>query len=461
MPAQPSKFASLAPAPRRGQFSIFNFRFPIPLAAFLSLAICAPAGELTPVTARSTSGQFVVRGLPQAPPRTRVSGQEVSYLRLDPALTAVSLERVRQILNGELNLPEKWHGLITVTTFPVQEDNASVRVTSVHYANGWGYNIEFPEIVDKPRFLRSAVSVLLMEFANRTAVTREAELPQWLTEGLTAHLEATALPTLALEPGGEIARRGAHVDPLRAAREIIRARGPLTFTQLSLPSDAELSGSGHELFRACSHLLVHELFRLRGGRDALREMLAGLPRHLNWQTAFLGAYHEHFARLVDADKWYMLAATHLAGRDSLSVWPLETTFVQLDEILFTAVQVRAAASELPIVTQVKLQRVISEWEPSKQSPVLEPKLTQLEALRRRAAAQLVELIMEYEQALDAYVHRRSPRSRNPRADSGVNSRLLTRDTLKRLDAIDQRLEALRGRDAAALPSATTSVLRKP
>lgn len=447
-------FGFVAPAERWRQFSIL-------LPFFLVLSAFAQAGEIIPVTARSTSGHFVVRGLPQSPPRSRVAGPEVGYLRLDPALTAVSLERVRQILNGELNLPEKWHGLISVATFPVQEDNPSVRVTSVHYANGWGYNIEFPEIVDKPRFLRSAVSVLLMEFANRSAVTREAELPPWLTEGLTAHLEATALPTLALEPGGEIARSGAHVDPLRAAREIIRARGPLTFTQLSLPSDAELSGSGHELFRACSHLLVHELFRLRGGRDALRELLASLPRHLNWQTAFLRAYQEHFARLVDADKWYTLAATHLAGRDSLSVWPLDTTFAQLDEILSTAVQVRAAASDLPIVTQVKLQRLLSEWEPSQQSPVLEQKLTQLEALRRRAAAELVDLIMGYEQALDTYVHRRAPRSHSARGDSGVNPRLLTRDTLKRLDALDQRLEALRSRAAAALPPATTSVLRKP
>lgn len=390
-------------------------------------------GELAPVIARSTSGQFVVRGLPQGPPRARAAGTEVNYLRLDPTLTAVSLERIRQTLNGELNLPEKWRGLITVATFPVTEDYPPVSVTSVHYANGWGYNLELPEIVDKPRFLRSAVSVLLMEFANRAAVTREAEVPAWLIEGLTAHLEATALPTLALEPGGETSTRAVRPDPLRAARSIVRARGALTFTQLSLPAEAGDDSPGGERFRACAHLFVHELLRLRGGRDALREMLATLPRHLNWQTAFVRAYQEHFPNLIDADKWYMLAATDQSGRDAVSVWPLETSLAQLDEILATSVQVRASADELPITTQVKLQRVISEWEPARQTPVLQQKIALLEILRRRAAPELVGLAGEYQQTLAACVGRRSSRH--------------ARDTLKRLDALDQRLAALRARPA--------------
>ena len=95
-----------------------------------------------------------------------------------------------------------------------------VRVTSVHYANGWGYGVELPEVVDKPRFVRCAVAVILAEFANRNALTREAELPPWLAEGLAAHLETTALSTLALEPG-RLSRSAPHSDPLRAARELV------------------------------------------------------------------------------------------------------------------------------------------------------------------------------------------------------------------------------------------------
>ena len=64
-----------------------------------------------------------------------------------------------------------------------------------------------------------------------------------------------------------------------------------------------------------------------------RTMMVQLPSNLNWQTGFLKAFHQHFPRLTEADKWYMLAATHLSERDALSVWPAATTFAQLDELL--------------------------------------------------------------------------------------------------------------------------------
>jgi len=414
----------------------------------LTLAITTPGfaatvpGTPDPVAARSTSGQFVVRGLPQgAPALSSGNSKSVGYLRLDPMLTAISLERIKQLIQDELNMPPKWRGLITVQTFPVHEDDTPVRVTSVHYTDGWGYGVELPEVVDKPRFVRCAVGVILAEFANRNALNREAELPQWLTEGLAAHLEATALLSLALEPG-KMAHSEARADPLRKARELVRERGALTFTQLSLPGEGELSNANHDLFRACSHIFVHELLRLRDGPNALREMLARLPSNLNWQTAFLQAFHAHFPRLTEADKWYMLAATHVSERDALSVWPIATTFSQLDEVLSTPVEVRASANELPIHTQVKLQRILAEWEPAKQESVLQQKLNQFEVLRRRAALELAGLVMDYERVLDSYIHRRIPHPRTFSREADANTALL-RDVLKRLDQLDNRLELLR------------------
>ena len=257
-----------------------------------------------------------------------------------------------------------------------------------------------------------------------------------------ARIAPTALSTLALEPGS-LSRSEVHVDPLRSARELVRRRGALTFTQLTLPDDAELSDANHDLYRACAHIFVHELLRLRGGREALREMLRQLPAHLNWQTAFLRAFQAHFPRLTEADKWYMLAAMHVSERDAFSVWPLATTFAQLDELLSTSVQVRASPSDLPIHAQVKLQRIIAEWEPAKLTPVLEQKLAQFEVLRRRAAAALVELVTGYELVLDACAHRRASKSGHGQGESPVNARLLARDVVKRLDQLDRRLAALR------------------
>ena len=410
------------------------------------------AAELEALVARSTSGQFVVRGLPQGPLRSGASTSEVSYLRLDPSLTAVSLERIRQSVYGELNIPDKWRGLVTVNTFPAVEDSPPITVTSIRYVDGWGYRVEMPEIVEKPRFVRCAVNVILREFANRSASTREAELPPWLAEGLASELEATSLPSLALEPTptSALVRTERGHDPLRQAREVVRAGGLLTFTQLSLPTETELSGANRQRFQACSHLFVRELLHLRGGREALRDMLERLPQHLNWQTAFLRAFESRFPRLIDVDKWYTLTTTHVSGRDNTSAWPAETTLARLDEILSTSVQVRTATNDSPLSVSVSLQRILGEWEPSKQTPVLELKRLQLEMLQGRATPELVGIIGDYVQAIDACL-RRSRAATGRRAAAGKN--VATPDILRRLDTLDRRLEAIRTQlqPGAAMP----------
>jgi hypothetical protein len=415
-----------------------------------------PAGALEPITVRSQSGQFVVRGVPMGPPQSGFSTGAVSYLRLDPTLTAVSLERIRRTLAGELGLGDQWRSPINVTTHPVQEDNPRVLITSVHYNDGWGYRLDLPEIVDKPRFMLAAVKVVLLEFANRHAITHEAELPPWLPLGLATALEETAMPTLALEPETGFSARTTNADPLKRARALLRRRPALTFTQLSLPEDEQWKEEDGELYQTCAFLLVRELLRLREGRTGLAQMLARLPENLNWQTTFLKTFQSSFPRLIDIDKWYALTVSHLTGRERMSVWPLATTFEHLDEILATPVNVRMAKNELPIAAQVKLQQVISEWDFPRQAPVLERKLGQLETLHLCAAPELAELVREYYQVLDTYWHRRS---RNPTdaAEPKIRapSKSSTREVVRRLDAVDRKLEALRERlQPAAEPVAT-------
>lgn len=417
------------------------------LAAVLVLSASA-ASALESVTARSTSGQFTVRGLPLGAPAPTHAVSGAGYLRLDPVLTAVSLERIRQAVAAELDLRDEWRGPVQLTTFPVREAGAPVTVTSVHFANGWGYRIEMPELVDKARFIRTAVSVILMEFANRHAVTREAELPPWLAEGLSAVLESSTLPTLAIEPGTDVARAGTRPDPLLRARELVRGRGALTFTQLSLPSEADLAG---EHYRACAHLFVHELLRLRGGREAMRGMLARLPRHLNWQTAFFQSFQAYFPRPIDADKWHLLNATHAAGRDTASQWPPSVAIARLEEILSTTVEVRAGAATLPVTTAVKLQRLIAEWEFARQAPVLEQKLGQLELLQTRSPGETALLVAAYRQALSTYLQARTRPTRETKLQAPANPRLLAHETARRLDVLDGKFDKLRGRLGAEEP----------
>ena len=414
----------------------------------------ASALALEPVTVRSQSGQFMVRGLPLSIPQSGYSTSVVKYLRLDPTLTAISLERIRQSILGELGMKDQWRGLITVTTHPMEEDQPTVQVNSVRFKDGWGYRVELPERIDKDQFIRIAVTVILSEIANRHALTREAELPPWLAEGFAAHLQSTVLSTLALEPETQTTRRDLRPDPLRVAREVLRRRTALKFDDLCIPSAAMLSPENVEVFRASSQVLVHELFRLRTGRQCLSDMLIRLPQNLNWQTTFLEAFNAYFQRLIDADKWYALTVANVSGRDPLSRWPLDTSLKQLDEILATQIQVRLDAGELPITTAVTLQRIITEWEAEKQEPVIAEKVNHLQALRPRVALELADLVDAYTEVLQAHLGGRSVKLPSPPLASASTSKLPSRvrAVLRHLDALDVRRETMKQQPAKASPS---------
>ena len=408
----------------------------------------ATANAMEPITVRSQSGQFSVRGMPMGPPPSGYSTSKVSYLRLDPSLTAVSLDRLRQSVATELGLGDRWRAPVHVTTRPLREDNPRILITSVHYTDGWGYRMDVPEMVDKPSFLLAAVRVILLEFANRNSLTREAELPPWLAVGLMEEIQSTSLPSLALEPQTAVSGKGVNTEALARPRKLLRKRPALTFSQLSLPGAEGGADEDQELYHACAQVLVHELLRRRGGREALRDMLNHLPENLNWQTTFLRSFQSYFPRLLEVDKWYALTVSHLTGRERMSLWPVEATFDRLDEILAISVQVRLDKSELPIPTQVKLQRILSEWDYERQSPVLEEKLAALEALHLRAAPELLDVVRDYQQTLDSYSNRRShsqPETGQNRFFPGNSPRVVTRDAIRRLDELDRKLETLRAR----------------
>ena len=423
------------------------------LASILMFTAVGMVRALEPVTVRSQSGQFIVRGLPLGVPQSGSSTSVLQYLRLDPTLTAVSLDRIRQGVLGELGMKDQWRGLITVTTHPMEEDRPTVQVNSVHYKDGWGYRVELPERIDKDQFIRVAVKVILLEIANREAITREAELPSWLAEGMAAELQSTVLSTLALEPETRTTRRDLRPDPLHGSRDVLRRRPVLKFDDLCMPSAAMVAQDNLDVFRACSQIFVHELLRLRTGRDCLRDMLMRLPQNLNWQTTFLQAFNAYFPRLIDADKWYSLTIANVSGRDPFSRWPLETSWKQLDEILSTQVQVRLDAGELPIHTSVTLQRMVVEWDKEKQQPIIAQKVTLLQSLRPRVAPELAELVDAYTEVLHAHLAGRSIKlpSPPPAASASGNLPSRIRAVVRYLDFLDASRETLR--QEARKPSA--------
>lgn len=401
----------------------------------------AKTGE--PITVRSQSGQFVVHGLPMGPPASGSITSAVQYLRLDPGLTAVSLERIRQAMQGLLGWPNQWQGLITVVTEPVRSPDARVQTTTVRFGDGWGYRIVYPEIVDKEQFINTAVRMILAEFANRRAQGREAELPPWLVDGLSAELMATALPVLALEPAAEANERSRNPDPLEAVRLALREREPLSFDDLAMPGPEWFTPGASPHYRACAHLFVHELLRLRDGRGCLRRMLERLPDNLNWQTTFLQAFSPHFSRLLEVDQWYALAATGVRGRDRSSSFPTSVALHQLDEILATAADVRVAAQELPVRTDIRLQRVVTEWDFPRQHAVLIDKVTRLRSLQSRAAPELAGLVGDYARALVEYVGEKNlALPSTERARERLKPKGTVPTLIARLDELDRRKAAL-------------------
>lgn len=436
------------------------------LACGLTLA-CAPflAGAPKPaetvpqsVVLRSQSGQFVVRGLPMgAAPVGHSPTSQVSYLRVDPALLAVSCDRIKQALLSELEMKDNWQGTITVTLHPVRDYDEPIDIISRRFRNGWAYNLHVPDWVERTRLVHAVVQVLLQEISTRRARDHAPELPPWLLDGITAILERASLSTLTLEPETWIMRqREKNADPLRQVRELLRARAPLTFNELNWPSEEQFTPENIDVYRACSQLFVCELLRLKNGPARLSQMLLTLPESLNWQTAFLTAYRSQFRSLLEVEKWWSLSVVHITSRDLMFSWTREQAFLQLDDALVVSAEVRLNAGELPMNAQVKLQQVIAEWAPSRQTAILMQKLNLLHNLRMRAPQEMMDLVDRYRTVLEHYVKNRRATGEGPFGRHPLSKdRVLAGETIKKLDGLDVQREVLRS-STNAVPAVAAS-----
>lgn len=423
------------------------------------------------VSIRSVSGQFVAHGARQHSPSAVPPdlATNLNCVELEPALLTVSGERIKQALCRELGDASPWRGKIHLVLRPAHSGDDPVNIVAERFRDGWTYRVGLPQVVERQRFVRALVHSILVEMANRKAGDRSAEIPLWLTEGLTQHLLNSSEIQIIFPPprwavhGLEInpmiieARRQ---DPLESARRSLRERPPLTLEELSWPTDEKMADDLGEAYRRSAQLFVTELLRLKNGRDCLRAMLGELASCYNWQTAFFRAFHTHFARQLDLEKWWALQLVNFTGRDLGQLWTVEESWRKLDQIVRTPVEVRRAANELPAHAEVTLQSIIREWDTLRQTPVLNSKLRELELARSRIAPEIAGLAEEYRQAITSYLHRRDqvglvfPVSKL--AQPTVKP--IVRDAVKQLDALDVKRIALR---PEANPVAATTSEGKP
>jgi hypothetical protein len=426
----------------------------------IAVALCAAAGgasaQVRPrmVSAQSRSGQFTVTAMADRPSQLRnpALAGNTNLLELEPMLLAVSAERIKQAVWRELGAGPSWTGKILLALHPATSGDEPITVTSERFRDTWGYRLDLPETVERVRFVRAMVQVLLLEFANRNGRPRSAEIPLWLTEGVTQQLLASAeaqlilpLPSsrvngLALSTVEVNARRRS---PLATAHELLRNHPPLSFEQLSWPADDELSSDRAEAYRSSAQLFVADLLALKDGREAMRAMLGLLPEYYNWQIAFLRGFKAHFSRPLDIEKWWALRVVEFTGRDLAQTWSLEESWHRLDAVIHSPVQVHLETNTLPLRAEVSFQMIIREWEPVRQTVVLQNKARELEVLRMRMAQELVALVDEYRQTLNEYLATRNKRQIAVPFKSPAKLDAGARVALKRLDDLDARRETFR------------------
>jgi hypothetical protein len=429
------------------------------LAAVLAFAAWQGRGSapLVPpdlVSVRSQSGQFIVyagRTSGSLPPLMDQAGSH-GFVQLTPTLATVSCERIKQVLLRELSPTAPWRGTIYLVLHPARAASDTITITSERFKTGWQYRVDVPDVVDRSRYVRAIVQVLLVEMADRTAQARAAEVPLWLIEGFSQLLLASSEAEIILPPPRESARgvnlsatmfKG-HKETLQEqARKKLRGRLPLTFEDLSWPADDQIAGDAGDLYSGSAQLFVGELLRLPDGRACLRAMLAQLPRHYNWQFAFLGAFHAHFERPLDVEKWWALARAEAQGRDPAQAWSLDESWQKLDQAIQASVQVRTGTNDLPLHARVSLQTIIRQWDTVRQTQALGDSLRELGVLRLRIAQEFVSLVQDYYAAIATYLQERDRSGSVLPFVRNASRRRAADAAVKQLDALDVRRQALR------------------
>ncbi len=430
------------------------------------------SAQVDPLMVRSRSDQFVVYGMASAKAPRSVNalfeaapaGQNQwfklrpnalgiitnSHLYLEPGLVAVSCERIKEALLRELNEKES-NSLRVYIQLNNRIRQHQTRIMADRYERGWMYGIEFPVELDEHFYSATILQVLLHELANRNSPDQQIDLPMWLLSGLTSHLQATTLQSLALQPNADFARVHVKVDPLAKVRRTFEKELPLSFEELSWPET--LSNDRDPLFRDSAHLFVHQLLKLRQGRESLRRFIFELQHHRNWQFAFMNAFSSEFSQLVEVEKWWGLNFVGFMGRDASQLWSAEESWQQLKAALDVSMNVHFQTDRAPVVAEYNLQEAIFKWDYARQDLVLQKSLTQLRVLRFRTHPELRTLVDSYRKIIEKYLDQRSKLGRSTfKNENPINLTILKKNTCRDLDLLDDQRASLREKWLAARAS---------
>lgn len=405
-------------------------------------------------TVRSTSRQFIIHGVPLENKGLSPEAHPTDApIRIDPALLAVSCERIKAAFLTQLGLRDSWKGKIHLFIRFSRLNQKPIDIYPVYYQEGWQYQIALPDEVDPTQLARAMVQVLLLELANRRSGPRLSEVPLWLSEGLLHHLKAVSGRNLVLQPFSRITRQEARHTPWDEIKGHLQNRTPLTFNQLSMPTPDYLKGDSWEAYQASAHLLVNELLKLPQGRLSMVVFLQQLPAVLNWQTSFLAAFRNHFPRLLEVEKWWAITLVNFQHGEKLHGWSVEATMEKLDEILNLAVQIRQQPQDLPTPSRMSLQRILEQWDYQVQADLVRAKIQQLALLHLYSAPPLAPLVALYRDTLARYLDERNRAGVEPELKGRpiISAPLVLRQTIQRLDELDKQRQFAHNQIAGQKP----------
>ena len=399
---------------------------------------------------RSASGQFTIidrRG-------SSTEAHNSSLLELEPPLLVVSCERIKQALCTYLDASRDWSSRVTVTLRSGGVVGDSIQIAKEPAGRAWNYRIDAPQYVDRTQFIRTIVRVLLQEMADRTPSDHDAEVPGWLSEGITQHLlasrdaelilppPATKLGSLTISPTTIVVR---DPDPLETARRILRAAPAPTLEQLSWPDPNTIDTDEGEMFRRSSQFFVSELLKAKDGKKNLRATIAGFGTCYNWQTAFLRAHNAQFPNQLALEKWWALQVSYFVGRDNRHYWTPEESAAKLDELLRAHIALRTSIGESANRSDVSIQVVISQWDTIRQNITLKEKLHELEQARMRIAPDYIPLVEKYRVTLADYLKKREKSGATFLGiRTSASTQVVVHETTRALDALDTERALISG-----------------
>jgi hypothetical protein len=208
-----------------------------------------------------------------------------------------------------------------------------------------------------------------------------------------------------------------------------------------------LDGEGADVYGSSAQLFVSELLHLPNGPASLRAMLADLPGYLNWQLAFLNAFHGAFQEPLDVEKWWALDLAEFSGRDLMHLLTPEASWNQLNSVFQFPINVQIGAAP-PMRTDISFQTIIRGWSRAPQLQMLKKKLWELDVLRLRVAPEFIPLVDGYREALQEYYKKRNASLRILAGTGSIPEKWVA-EAIDRLDALDARRADMRPQSPVA------------